>query len=604
MENAKKIAKRLPRFRLILCLLSLAFPNILTPGAAASTPPSRAAFAFDPALGYSTYLGGLNADEIGGIAVDSSGAVYVAGSTTSNNFPTVNAIQPRFNGPDSIKDIFVAKLSPSGESLVYSTYLGGNGADHALDIAVDSSGSAYVTGYTTSTDFPTTQGAFRGEGLGGEDAFVLKLNPEGTALVYSTYLGGGGQDRGNGIAVDPSGSAYVTGKTTSGNFPKTLGAVQAALRGFEDSFVVKLAPNGSGISYSTYLGGGGNTDQGLDIAVDAFGQAYVTGETSSTDFPVSARAFQRNFAGGSVFFGDAFVTKLNQTATAFVYSTYFGGSGGEIGHGIAIDGAGSAYIAGNVDSINLPTASAFQPAKAGNCSSIFSNCTDAFVAKLNASGSALAYSTYLGGGSVSTTPFQSGDTAFDIAVDSSGSAYVTGVTGSSDFPILRAVQPAKAGNGDGFVARLSASGSSLIFSSYLGGAGDETANAIALDLSGNVLIAGVAASAGFPLLRAAQASYGGGPSDVFVARLAPDLPRITGVSLSGKRLVVTGENFQPGAVILINGAAQGNTKNDSRNPLGVVFSKKARKNIPAGVAVQIQVKNPDTSVSAAFPFMR
>ena len=569
-----------------------------------SVSRSRTAPAFAPSLGYSTYLGGIDADEVGGIAVDSSGAVYVVGSTASNNFPTLNAIQSEYSGPNSVKDIFVAKLSPSGDSLIYSTYIGGNGSDHGLDIAVDSSGSAYVTGFTTSTNFPTTPGAFRTEGAGGEDAFILKLNPSGTALVYSTYLGGTGQERGNGIALDPSGNAYITGKTTSVDFPRSPLAFQNSIRGFEDAYVAKLNASGSALAYSTYLGGSNNADQGLDIAVSDLGHAYVTGETASADFPVTAQTFQRNFGGGTVFFGDAFVTKVSPSGAALVYSTYFGGSGGEIGHGIAVDGAGSAYITGNVDSTNLPTRNAFQPLKAGNCSSIFSNCTDAYVAKLNTAGTALVYSTYLGGGSASTTPFQSGDTAFDIAVDSSGSAHVTGVTGSTDFPALAAFQPAKGGNGDGFVARLSASGGSLIFSSFLGGAGDETANAIALDPAGNAVIAGVAASAGFPLLRAAQPSYGGGTSDAFVVRIAPDLPRITSASLSGKRLVVTGENFQPGAVILIDGVAQANTKNDGQNPTGAVFSKKAKKKIPAGQTVQLQVRNPDNTVSAPFPFMR
>ncbi|HVF89450.1 MAG TPA: SBBP repeat-containing protein [Blastocatellia bacterium] len=605
MKNAKRPARHASGFGLLLGLLSLFASHTANLTAAGSASPSPASFqASGPVLGYSTYLGGINVDRVTGVAVDSSGFVYVTGSTTSNDFPTRNAIQPTYRGPNFNEDVFIAKLSPSGDAIIYSTYLGGTGSDFALDIAVDSTGSAYVTGYTSSTNFPVTQGAHKTSNSGGEDAFVVKLSPSGAGLAYSSYLGGLGQDRGNGIAVDLSGNAYVTGKTTSLNFPRREGAFQDALRGFEDGFVAKLNASGDTLIYSTYLGGSGNTDQGLDIAVDALGQAYVAGETTSLDFPVSPQAFQPAFGGGTQFFGDAYITKMNAAGSALVFSTYLGGSGGEIAHAIAIDAAGSAYITGTVDSTDLPTSNAFQPAKAGDCSGIFSNCTDAFAAKLNPAGSGLVYSTYLGGGSTSSTPFQSGDTGYDIKVDSSGSAYVTGVTGSTDFPVFKALQPAKGANGDGFVARLSASGRELLYSTYLGGDGDETADAIALDPSGSIYVAGVSASGGFPLFRAVQPFYGGGATDTFIVKIVPGRPEITGASLSGKKLVVTGENFQPGALILINGAAQANTKNSGEDPSAVLFSKKARKNIPSGQAVELRVKNPDDNVSDPFLFRR
>ncbi|HKG21694.1 MAG TPA: SBBP repeat-containing protein [Blastocatellia bacterium] len=605
MRNAKKPARHASGFGLLLGLLSLfaSLPSNLAASVSLS-PPAGAFQGAGPALSYSTYLGGVSVDRVTAIAVDSAGFVYVTGSTTSSNFPTRNAIQPVYRGPDFNEDIFIAKLSPSGDAIIYSTYLGGTGSDFALDIAVDSAGSAYVTGYTSSTNFPVTQGAHKTSSSGGEDLFIVKLSPPGSSLAYSSYLGGTGQDRGNGIAVDQAGNAYVTGKTTSADFPTRQGAFQNALRGVEDGFVAKLNASGDTLIYSTYLGGSGNTDQGLDIAVDALGQAYVAGETTSLDFPVSAQAFQPAFGGGTAFFGDAFITKMNAAGSAPVFSTYFGGSGGEIAHAIAIDDAGSAYITGTVDSTDLPTLNAFQPARAGDCSGIFSNCTDAFAAKLNGSGSGLVYSTYLGGGSTSSVPFQSGDTGYDIKVDSSGSAYVTGVTGSTDFPVFRALQPAKGANGDGFVVRLSASGRELLYSTYLGGDGDETADAIALDPFGSVYVAGVSGSGGFPLLRAVQPSYGGGATDTFIVKIASDRPQITGASLSGKKLVVTGENFQPGALILINGAPQGNTKNDGQNPSAILFSKKAKKSLPSDREVELRVKNPDAAVSDPFPFRR
>ncbi|HEV8306236.1 MAG TPA: SBBP repeat-containing protein, partial [Methylomirabilota bacterium] len=230
--------------------------------------------------------------------------------------------------------------------LIYSTFLGGSGADEGFGIAVDAAGSAYVTGWTASASFPTTAGALDTTFNGGSaDAFVTKLNSTGSALVYSTYLGGSGEDKSQAIAVDAAGNAYVTGWTDSSDFPTTAGAFQTALGGGRDAFVAKLNPSGSGLVYSTYLGGSGNesnVDFSPGIALDAAGNAYVTGGTSSSNFPTTAGAFQTSL-GGSF---DAFVTKLNPTGTALVYSTYLGGSGDDQGHGIQVDASGHAYVTG------------------------------------------------------------------------------------------------------------------------------------------------------------------------------------------------------------------------------------------------------------------
>src|SRR5262245_14752336 len=286
----------------------------------------------DPVLSYSTYLGGGSADEIRGVAVDSSGSVYVTGNTISANFYGVNAVQSAFNGPSFVEDAFVAKLNPEGTALVYSTYLGGHGSDLGLSIAVDSTGAAYVTGQTTSNDFPVTPGAFQTSASNGNNVFIARLNSTGNALSYSTYLGGrSGNQRANAIAVDGSGNAYVTGRTSSVDFPTTASAFQREMRGFEDAFVTKLNATGSALVYSTLLGGDGNSDEGFGIAVDAEGSAYVVGHTGSTNFPTTSGAVQRQFGGGNEFLGDAFVTKLNQSGAALVYSTYLGGSEGEVG---------------------------------------------------------------------------------------------------------------------------------------------------------------------------------------------------------------------------------------------------------------------------------
>jgi Beta-propeller repeat/Phage integrase family len=311
----------------------------------------------------------------------------------------------------------VTELNASGTALVYSTYLGGNANDYGYGIAVDGSGNSYITGDTSSTNFPTTSGAFQTVfGSGQSDAFVTKLNATGSALVYTTFLGGNSGDVGRGIAVDDSGNAYMTGDTSSTNFPTTSGAFQTVSGGY-DAFVTKLNTDGTALVYSTYLGGIGFYNGGYGIAVDSSGNAYVTGGTSTTTFPTTSGAFQTVFGGGGQ--SDAFVTKLNASGTALIYSTYLGGNNGDVGYGIGVDGSGNAYVTGISNSTNFPTTSgAFQ--------TVFGGTSDAFVTKLNATGSALVYSTYLGG--------NASDYGNGIAVDASGNAYVTGYTLSNNFP--------------------------------------------------------------------------------------------------------------------------------------------------------------------------
>src|SRR5215213_362446 len=365
------------------------------------------------ALVYSTFLGGSGIELGLGIAVDSSGSAYVTGRTGSLNFPTtVGAFDTTHNG---IFNAFVTKLNPSGSALVYSTFLGGSSFDQGNDIAVDTSGSAYVTGETFSPNFPTAS-AFDITSNGESDAFVTKLNPAGSALVYSTFLGGSSGDFGRGVAVDTSGSAYVTGATFSPNFPTTAGTFDTTHNGSSDAFVTKLSASGLALVYSTFLGDS-DVDVGSGIAVDASGSVYVTGETVSPNFPTTVSAFDTTHNGEL----DVFVTKLNLSGSApLVYSTFLGGSGIEVGRGIAVDISGSAYISGFTNSPNFPTtADAFAPTHNGG--------NDAFVTKLNASGSTpLVYSTFLGG--------SGDDIGLGIAVDTFGSAYVTGSASSPDFP--------------------------------------------------------------------------------------------------------------------------------------------------------------------------
>jgi hypothetical protein len=469
----------------------------------------------DPVLVYSTYLGGGGVDGAGRIAVDVRGNAYVVGNTGSP-FPTTPGA---FQGtPRGSFDAFVAKFDSTG-SLVYSTYLGGAGFDTGTAIAVDHRGNAYVTGVTSSADWPTTPGAFQPSFAGPSffDAFVAKLDPSGSGLVYSTYLGGNGIDQASGIAVDADDSAYVTGSTTSTNFPTTAGAFQTTLASTSsfnaDAFVTKLNAAGTALVYSTYLGGSGN-DQGAAIAVDPRGNAYTTGLTRSIDFPTTAGAFQTTFASASIFIDDAFVTKLNSDGSGLVYSTYLGGGNEDRGVGIAVDERGNVYATGLTNSSNFPTANAFQPVQAGGLDPFGEVLFDAFVTKLDPSGSVLVYSTYLGGGG--------DDRASDIAIDPRGNAYIVGITDSVNFPVANAVQSAFAGGrSDAFVTKLDSAGASLVYSTYLGGEGLDQGLGIAVDAPGRTYISGNTNSIRFPTVNAFQASPGG-RGDAFVAKIVDD----------------------------------------------------------------------------------
>ncbi len=379
--------------------------------------------------------------------------------------------------------------------LVYSTYLGGSGDDRGNGIALDSLGNAYVTGQTDSANFPTTNPLQPTNGT-GVDVFVTKINAAGSGRVYSTYLGGSGDDFGNSIAVDSSGNAYITGNTKSSNFPTTNPIQANNGGGIEDAFVTKINSTGTALVYSTYLGGSGD-DVGRSIAVDGSGNAYVTGDTGSTNFPTTS-PLQVNNAGGV----DAFVTKINAAGSARVYSTYLGGSLTDAGFGIAVDSSGNVYVTGATGSTDFPTTSPIQLSNGG--------ADDAFVTKINAAGSARVYSTYLGG-----LGFERGNA---IAVDSSGNAYVTGQTNSTDFPTTSPLQLSNGGFFDAFVTKINAAGSARVYSTYLGGNDTDYGNAIAVDSAGDVFVAGYTASTNFPTTNPLQPNKGTGP-DAFVTSI-------------------------------------------------------------------------------------
>jgi hypothetical protein len=478
----------------------------------------------DPVLSYSTYLGGGYFDQANAIAVDAAGNAYVTGITYSTNFPTTpGAFQPECQSCISgFPQAFVTKLNPSGSALVYSTFLNGtDNASYGYGIAVDTSGDAYVTGFTFSSNFPTTPGAFQPNcEASGCGAFVTELNPTGSGLAYSTYLG---EANPYAITVDTSGDAYVTGSTESEWFPTTPGAFQTGCGDSEGdifAFVSELNSTGSGLVYSTCLGGV-DFNQGNAIAVDSSGNTYVTGFTDSSGFPTTPGAFQATDPTNYPY-RVTFVTKINPGGTALLYSTYLDGVGPyntSKGYGIAVDGSGDAYVTGEAGASDFPTTpGAFQ--------TTFQPYADVFVTEFNSSGSTLVYSTFLGGSGIN---FGSA-----IALDSSGNAYVAGQTSSTSFPVTpQAFQTQLGGctdvfgnqtGCDAFVSILAAGGSTLLYSTYLGGAYADFGFGIALDAAGNTYVAGQTYSLNFPTTAGAfQTSCGGActtGSNGFIAKLS------------------------------------------------------------------------------------
>lgn len=427
-------------------------------------------------IGWSTYFGGSGTERVRAVALDANGNVFVAGVTSSTDFPTASPFQAASGGGN---DAFVAKLDPTGTILIWSSYFGGTGSDEAFGLAVDGSGNAYLCGETNSNGL-ATPGAFDTT-RSGTDAFVAKVNANGT-LAWATYLGGGGIDRGRNCAVDASGQLHLVGGTASSDFPTTAGAFDTTYGGNEDAFVAVLTADGSGLVWSSFLGGAA-ADFGRGIAIDGTGNVYATGNTNSADFPDSFG----NALGGT---RDGFVAKVSAGGGALAWSRYLGGDGsaGEQVNAVTVDANGDVFVVGDTPSAaGLATAGAFQPALSGT--------EDAFVARIGPNGE-LRWCTYLGG-----TGIESGN---GVAVSASGNAFVAGETSSSNFPLLEPFDLSWKGN-EGFVAMLSSNGDALVWSSFLGGStetgGDaaDAALAIALDPSEmSLVVAGVTNSAYFP----------------------------------------------------------------------------------------------------------
>jgi len=453
----------------------------------------------DPLIS-STFLGGSDIDGGYSLALDSEGSVYVTGYTRSSNFPTTpGAYDETHNGEDY--DVFVSALSSDLSELLYSTFLGGSSGDWVWSLALDSEGSVYVTGETSSSNFPTTPGAYDETHNGERDVFISALSSDLSELLYSTFLGGSDEDGGWSLALDSEGSVYVTGGTESSNFPTTPGAYDETHNGEDyDVFVSALSSDLSELLYSTFLGGG-RDDFGYSLALDSEGSVYVTGGTQSAYFPTTPGAYYETYNG----WGDVFVSALSSDLSELLYSTFLGGSGSDRGISLALDSEGSVYVTGRTRSDNFPTTpGAYDETHNGED-------YDVFVSALSPDLSELLYSTFLGGSGY--------DVGRSLALDSEGSVYVTGGTQSAYFPTtLGAYDETNNGWADVFVSALSSDLSELLYSTFLGGRSYEYGFSLALDSEGSVYVTGWTRSLYFPTTPGAYDETYNGEGDVFISK--------------------------------------------------------------------------------------
>jgi hypothetical protein len=465
----------------------------------------------DPTLSFSTVFGG-GGSRINAVVTDAAGNAYFAGCTDTSLSQIKNAYQTFGNGRT---DAFAGKFGPAG-NLIYATYLGGSLAGCATGIAVDSTGAATITGWTTATDFPIVSAA-QSKAAGGRDAFVARLSTAGNSLIFSTYLGGALQDNANGVAIDGSGNIYVAGETQSANFP-LRNATQAWLRGGMDAFLTQYTPAGA-LVFSTYYGGSLD-DSAKAVAVTSDGYVYIAGGTFSTDLTLKS-PLQSGNAGGQ----DGFVAGFGKQGAGLQYATYFGGSAGSPGEpefisAIALDASRQIYIAGITSSYNLRATNALWPASRGGL--------DGFVAKLAAGGGQLFYSTYLGG--------TSADFVTGLAVDSLGDAYVCGYTWSPDFPSKDTIS-SRSADYDAFVSEIDSTGHTYVLGVFLAGSASDAANALALGPSGSIYVAGQTLSGDFPRMNSIGSPVSGlqGTLSVLSVDSSPTAVSVSPASGSGYR---------------------------------------------------------------------
>lgn len=515
-------------------------------------------YVIDP-LVFSTLIGGVNGDEVWGVAVGKNNEVYITGRTFSITFPTtVGAYQTNKNLQ---YDAFVVKFNSSVSALEYATFLGGSGDDYGVDIAVDQSGYAYITGVTWSSDFPL-QSPFNANFGGQRDVFVSKLSSDGSSLVYSTFVGGLSWDDPSAIVVTSSGEAVVCGQTVSSNFPVTPNAISLTLNGEPgintwDGFVFKLNGAGNQLLYSTFIGGR-SLDESRSVAVDGSGNIYVTGRTISANFHRTAAAYDTTLNDGDSTAFDAYVLKIHGSTGALLWSSFLGGSGDDEGNGVAVLSNGNVVVVGGTSSNDFPA------------SNTYAGGGDAFCAILSSSGNALIAAKYFGGSSQ--------DLALDVAVDNTG-LYITGNTHSGNFPTTsNAYDQSANGNRDVFGVKWNTNVSQLLYSSYLGGSANEEGLTISVDDAGGMVIAGYTLSANFPVTRGVyDSTFSGSQGDGYVVKLGTLPPAITVLTPDG------GESWCVGSTVQVrwNSRSVQEVKILLSNDGGATYSQVLAEHIPA-----------------------
>ena len=495
----------------------------------------------DPLI-YSTYIGGSNYEMAEDVAVNNIGEAFITGSTQSPNFDfTVGGYQTMFNG---IWDCFISKINSTGGSLIYSTFIGGSSSDMSNSIVVDKVGNSYITGATSSTNYYVTAGAYQTTQTNG-DVFVSKLNSSGTALIYSTYIGGTDGEVAYSITIDAQDNAYITGVTTSLDYDVSSGAFQIVHSGgIEDAFITKLNPIGSTLVYSTLLGGF-YRDCGYSITIDSLKNAYVTGYTHSADFPTTVGAFQTLSTNSNVMYNDIFLTKINANGTNLLYSTFIGGSDGDVGTGIEVDIYGNAYIAGISLSIDFPVTSGVVQSTIGGTSD-----PDCVIVKVNPSGNSLVFSTYFGGINF--------DRAMGIALDHNLDILITGYTASANlYTTVSALQPSITGfgNSDAFLTKINNAGTIIMYSTFLGGSMWDESHDITIDSLDKIYLTGMTESTNFPVTSGVyQPNLQGTNYDAFITKIG--ICPVINFSITSTNIICNG-NSNGTATINLPGSALG-----------------------------------------------
>lgn len=504
----------------------------------------RQPLVIDPVVSYSKLFGGPLDDTFWAIAVDPAGSVYIAGETLTPGLATRGAFQTNYAGKYAeIGDVIVAKFGNRLDATNYITYLGGSAAERALALAVDGAGNAYLTGYTDSTNFPL-QAAIQTNIPGPIapfttpylDAFVAKISPSGSNLVFSTFFGGSADDYGWGIALDASTNVFVVGQTVSTNLP-TKNTTFTNLAGATDGFVLKLDAAGTNVVYAMYLGGSAN-DIARDVTINPAGNPLVTGYTGSTNFPVTIDALQLflNQTTNASYADDAFLVEVSAAAGSINYSTFLGGTNSDRALRLAVDANGAAYLAGWTQSGDFPqTSTNFYTVVVSN-----TTYADAFVAKLNQSHTNLDYAVTFGGGAR--------DMAWDVAVDSLGRASIIGETASLDFPttgLSGILKGTNAGGIDVFIAQLNPAGSAFTYSAYLGSPAEDVGYGVTVDAAGNAYFVGRTASASFPLNPPPSAIQPFSDRAGFVVKMRADEIPPLGISASATNINLTWSGLFP-----------------------------------------------------------